>query len=272
MKRSSSFHIPITISAVAVVVVSCASGKAGSHSPNVWPAGKTVVYEMIRAQTQTVEIPGQGEQVNESSTTFTISLESIGTRQFRLKILDATTTSPSISVNPVVGLESVVQLDEQGLISEASGLEGNAYVEVRGGAELFTEDLQPLFFYVPEGALKPGVQWSRDYSIIAMQSTIEVTRTFNDAFSCIEETSLEESGAFRMDVVSNADFSGPGELSGMPIDLKMTGALEGSLYVDSATGIVLTYEMKGQMTGAIFSDQFDMPMTMDATMVLKMKK
>ncbi len=77
---------------------------------------------------------------------------------------------------------------------------------------------------------------------------------------------------FQVDVVSNVDFSGPGKLSGMPIDLKMTGVLEGSLYVDSATGIVLTYEMKGQMSGAIFSDQFDLPMTLDAGMSLKIKK
>lgn len=90
--------------------------------------------------------------------------------------------------------------------------------------------------------------------------------------SCIEETTLEGDTAFRIDVVSNADFSGPGELSGMSIDLKMTGTLEGSLYVDSATGIVLTYEMKGQMSGAIFSDQIDLPMTLDVMMILKIRK
>lgn len=58
----------------------------------------------------------------------------------------------------------------------------------------------------------------------------------------------------------------------MSIDLKMTGTLEGSLYVDSATGIVLTYEMKGQMSGAIFSDQIDLPMTLDVMMILKIRK
>jgi hypothetical protein len=272
MKRSSNFSVPLTISAVAIVIISCASGKAGIQNPNVWPVGKTVVYELTRSQTQTVEIPGQGEQVNESSTTFTISVESIGTRQFKLTVLEATTTSLNTSVDPVIGLESMVQLDERGLISEASGLEGNAFVEERGGTGLFTEDLQPLFFYAPEEALKPGVQWSRDYSVSATQSNIEVTRAFNDAFNCIEETTLEGNRAFRINAVSNIDFSGPGEMSGMPIDLKMTGSLDGSLYVDSATGLVLMYEMKGQVSGAIFSDQFDLPMTLDASMALKIKK
>ena len=272
MKRSSSFHIPIAISAVAVVVVSCASGKAGSHSPNVWPVGQSVVYEMTRFQTQIIEIPGQGEQITESSTTFTINVESIGVRQFRLEILEAITTSPNTSVDPVIGLESIVQLDERGLISEASGLEGNAYIEIRGGVDLFKEDLQPLFFYVPEGALNPGTKWNRDYSITAMQSTIEVTRAFNDNYSCIEETALEGDTVFRINVVSSVDFSGPGEMSGMPIDLKMNGILEGILYVDVETGLVLSQEMKGQMSGAIFSDQFDLPMTLDAMMILKIRK
>lgn len=62
MKRSLSFHIPIAISAVAVVIVSCASGKAGSHSPNVWPVGQTVVYEMTRFQAQTLAIPDRCSQ------------------------------------------------------------------------------------------------------------------------------------------------------------------------------------------------------------------
>ena len=272
MKRSLNYFVPLAISMVVIVAASCASVKAGNQGPSVWPVGQSVVYEMTRSQTQTIEVPGQGGQVSESSNTFIINVESIGIRQFRLKVLEASTTSPTESVDPVIGLESVIQLDERGLISEASGLEDNAFVESRGGVDLFKEDLQPLFFYQPEGALIPGVQWSRDYSITAMQSTIDVTRAFNDAFSCVEETTLEGDTVFRIDVVSDADFSGPGELSGMVIDLKMTGTLEGSLHVDPATGMVLTYEMKGQMSGAIYSDQIDLPMTLDAAMILKIRK
>lgn len=65
----------------------------------------------------------------------------------------------------MIGLESIVQLDERGLISEASGLEGNTFIETRGGVDLFREDLQPLFFYVPEGVLNPGTKWNRDHSM-----------------------------------------------------------------------------------------------------------
>jgi len=272
MKIHRQIHLLAAMTTAAFLISSCAAGKAGSGNLNNWSAGTSVTYELTRGQVQTMEIPGQGEDIRETSTTFMVTVESVGKRQFNLVITDASTTSLSTDIKPVIGLGSTVHLDERGLILEASGLEGNVYIEARGGVDLFREDLQVLFFYLPEGALGPGSEWVREYSVQAFQNNMDVIRDMTDTYRCVGETEYEGSPALRVDVVNSTKFSGKGEMSGMPMDLAISGTFEGVLYVDPLTGMILGQEINGNLLGGIFADQFDLPMTLKAWTIVKMKK
>jgi len=220
---------------------------------------------MIRGEDQTLEVPGGGVQESSTSATFVVAVEAIGERQFKIVFTGASTTSSSTDVRPVIGLESTVSLDKRGLIAEATGLEGNAYVETRGGIDIFKDDLQSLFLYLPKGSLNPGVEWTREYSYPAHQMGGVMQRSFVDTYRCLEETTYEGTPVFKIAVSTNVDFSGSGESGGMALDVAVSGAFAGTIFVNSATGMILMEEVSGDLIGAIYAEGMEIPISVKAS-------
>ena len=272
MKVCLRICFPAAMAVAAVLVAACAAGKAGGGAMHVWPSGTAVTYDMIRGEVQIIEVPGGGTQESSTSATFVVAVEAVGERQFKIVFTGASTTSSSTDVTPVIGLESTVSLDERGLIAEATGLEGNAYVETRGGIDIFKDDLQSLFLYLPEGSLKPGVEWTREYSYPAHQMGGVMQRSFVDVYRCLEETNYEGTTVFKVAVSANVDFSGSGESGGMELDVAVNGTFAGTIYVDSATGMILMEEISGDLTGGIYAQGMDIPISVKASKEIRKRK
>ena len=163
---------PGTLAAAAILTTGCAGTMAGKGTaPNVWPAGTTVTYETISEQAMSATGP-MGDMTTTTTETMVLMVEAVGPGMFKLTITDTDmgTDAPSQvsgetrDIHALIGLESLVQLDARGLITNATNLENNTAVTENGGAQVLQENLQRHFLYLPEGRMDPGVEWTREYS------------------------------------------------------------------------------------------------------------
>ncbi len=272
MKFHSCCRISGALVSLLLLTSTCAGGKAGAGAPHLWPEGTTVVYEMVRGQEQTTEIPGQVSQPRAMSSTFVISVEAVGEREFRLRFLEAYSTPSSIDLEQAVGLESTVRLDTRGVITEATDLEENPYVDARGGIDIFKDDMQNLFVYLPEGPIRPGVEWNREYSYPANQSGMTVQHSQSVTYRCIEETVFEGTPAFRIELISKTEFAGSGDQGGGSTEVQLGGTIEGTIYVESTNGMILSQELGGELEGGFVTQGYDLSMHLKVSLTVKMKK
>jgi len=264
-----------------VLATGCAGGMAGKAARlHVWSAGTSAAYLVSVGQSMAMEIPGQGQMVMNTTATMNFTVEATATpREFKLFISDASISSDAAqmgteipNVEALIGLESMIRLDERGLITEATGLEGNAAVEEQGGVASFTEDLQSLFLYLPEGRLGPGVEWTREYSFPMRQSGIQMELSAVDQYRCAEATTYEGVPAYRISTTSTVVITGSGEQMGMPMDWSMSGTGEAAMYVETGTGAVLIIESTAEMSGGISAGGMDIPVDMRLTSTVTQKK
>jgi hypothetical protein len=265
-------HIPLAIA--VLLLPACAGGRAAggggaAAGPHVWPAGTTAVYQLTGAQTQQVEIPGGGQQVLSSTSTIDLQVAAAGARAFTVTFTGGTQHDdaadlgapvPDISLLP--GLTSQVRLDDRGLITEATGLAGNAYVNDSGGVDPFREqNLQLVFQYLPEGPLEAGTEWSRDcgYSLQQLDGTL-LLFNIRDHFTCVEATEFMGVEAWRIQSTSEVTINGSADV-GVPAEVVLSGGGESAIHIARGTCMVLANEWKASFGGAIMAQGMEIPVT-----------
>ncbi len=283
MSRTSSClrHIPLAIA--VLLLPACAGGRAAggggaAAGPHVWPAGTTTAYQLTGAQTQHVEIPGGGEQVLSSTSMIDLQVAAAGARAFTVTFTGATQQDdaadlgapvPDISLLP--GLTSQVRLDDRGLITEATGLAGNAYVNDSGGVDPFREqNLQMVFQYLPEGPLEAGTEWSREYgySLQQLDGTI-LLFNIRDHFTCVEATEFMGTPAWRIQMTSEVTINGSADV-GVPAEIVLSGGAESVIHIARGTAMVLANEWKASFGGSIQAQGMDIPISI--TQVVNVQK
>jgi len=275
------FHVTALLALLTVTAAGCAGGMAGgSGGLHNWSAGTSVEYISIAGQVMVMEVPGQGEMAIGTDVSMDISVEATSTP----KLFDLTIQNISISsdaaamggeipdVSGMEGLESTVLLDARGLIVEASNLENNPSIEEQGGVAAFKEQLQGFFLYSPEGVLGPGVEWVREVEIPIMQMGIEMTISSIDKFRCIEATTFGGTPAYKIAMTTEVAMSGSGDQMGMPMDMGLTGSGEGTYYIETGTGMLLSAEATITMIGGISASGMDIPMELRMTSTTELKK
>lgn len=280
MRFHKRFYLPATVAAAALLAA-CAGGMAAkSWTPNVWPAGTTVTYEIFGGQTQTMDVPGAGSQTVNMTSSAVYNVTATGEREFQIKVTDASQSSdmgdPSEAgmpdVSELIGLETTVRLGDNGDIVEATNLEDHPYIVEMMGAEAYKNDLQDMFLRLPEGELKPGVEWTKTLNIPISQMGLELTLETADNYKCLEVTTFEGTPAFKISVSGIGTLGGGGETQGMMVDLQLTGKGEGTIYVSTKDAMVLMAESKTSMEGGFAAQGMDIPMTMLMTGTIKVKK
>ncbi len=282
MKRRSCY-LSVVLAAAGLLAAGCAAGGRGSAggagAAHVWPGETTVAYVLTSGQSQQVDIPGQGSQVTNESSTLDMTVAAAGPRQFTITVTEAVASSdaemmgaevPDISA--LVGLECAVTLDERGEIISATGLEQNGFIEDSGGVEPFTEQLQGLFLTLPEGGLQVGAEWSRESELhFTQMDGTELQVTTVERYICREATEYAGMEAWIIDLVSESAMSGTGETGGMPMDLVLSGTGRGTIWVARGTAMMLGAESKGNLEGGIAVAGMDLPLTLisSATLVKK---
>jgi len=268
----TSGHVSVLamVSVLGMAVAGCASSQPATRGMYNWETGLSSAYELSQEQTQTLEIPGQGSQVNDSSVMMKMKVDATSPLHFKLSVTDASATGSPISVDPIVGLETDLTLNPSGKIESASGLEGNTYVDGMGGAEVFQESLQSLFQLLPDGGLKAGSEWTRSSSTPIERMGTELVRKVDETYKCEELTTFAGVQAFRISVDGEVSLTGSGNQGGADFDFSVQGKVSGTNYIDAATGRLLSSEQKGSLAGVIGMAQADIPITIDTTTSAKL--
>lgn len=282
MKVRSRLYLPAVMMAAAVLMASCAGGVAGSRGElHVWDTGTSVTYVSSSVEATTMEIPGAGEQATSSTSSMTFDVEATGPRTFKVAITDASQSADMDipegmmpDVSELIGLVSSVALDSRGKVAEASNIEDNPFIDSRGGVENFKEmTLQSLFLYLPEGDMKPGVEWSRELDFPAtMMGMITVNFSIADEYKCLEMTTYEGVPVYKIANTGSGGVSGGGDVQGTPVDFAVTGLGEGTYYISVDTGMIIMSEVKIRMSGGIAAEGMDIPISILGTTTLKLKK
>jgi hypothetical protein len=245
------------------------SGQAGGGAMYDWPEGTTAEYVITRGEVQTLEVPGRESTPSESSTDIHVTVTALGPRQFSLNFTDVTTTSVSLDVAALIGSSCRITLDDRGLITELTGLDGNAFVAARGGEELFREDMQLLFLYMPENGLAPGREWVREHSLTADQGEFEMERAFTDEYRCVEAVTSDGIPAMKVNQKSNARFSGTGYQSGTELEIELTGTIDSVIHVERETGMLLQLSGTGRFGGALTAQGMDYSMILEPFVAIR---
>ncbi|TDI72219.1 MAG: hypothetical protein E2O85_00910 [Bacteroidetes bacterium] len=259
--RTYSFSILLAL--LLIAAAGCTSTQEITRAMHDWEEGQTVSYEMVQSQKQTLEIPGAGKQENPGSTTISLSVASTGPYQFTISVTEAEAVGTQTPISALVGLESAVVLEPNGTIVTASGLGDNDYVMAAGGADEFQESLQGIFLILPDEPLAAGVSWTRESAISFAQMGLEGIRESTDKYRCVGLTTYNDVSAFEIELTSDVSLIGSGNQGGGEMDITMDGMLEGILFVDASSGILLSSEMKGEIAGMIDMAQMAIPMTLD---------
>ncbi len=252
-----------------LVVAGCAATKEASRALLDWEAGTVYSYEVTQERTQVIEMPGQGAQENTSTIVTDMSVTATGPYQFTINVTDVEATGSQISVEPLKGLESAVVTGTKGKIISATGLSDNAYINERGGEEIFVEEFQLLFQILPDEPLAPGVSWTRETSISFSQQGLNLKRDMSEEYSCKELTTFNGTSAFELELTSEVEIFGTGSQGGQEMELTLNGTFQGTVYLDAITGALLSSEQSGSMAGVIDMPAASLPMSMDLSISAK---
>ncbi|MFC1499427.1 hypothetical protein ACFL6T_00215 [Candidatus Zixiibacteriota bacterium] len=267
--RRSFSAMMMIVPLMMAMAFSSAEGQAVSGSLHAWPVGQSAEFEITRGEVQTLEVPGREASPTSSSTTMKVTVTSIGSRRFKLLFTGANTTSTALDVAPLIGLECQVTLDERGLITELSGTEGNAFVEGRGGDDLFREDLQLLFLYLPESGLVQDAEWDRSHSLTADQGGFEMERRFEETFHCVEEATFNGTLSMKVSQKSDTRFDGSGDQSGTEMVIELAGVIESDIHVDLETGRLLHLKGSGRLDGFLIAQGMDIVMVLEVSIEIR---
>jgi hypothetical protein len=246
------------VAVAALLTAACAGGMAGSAGMFMWPTGTVSSYEVTTTELMNMEQPGMGEISLTTTINMSIDLESLaGDRMYRITVTDVSMSSDAAAmggevpnIEAISGFETTVTLNERGLIVQATNMDDAALTEV-GGGESFQESLQGLFVYQPEGALGPGVTWTREYSFTNRQSGFDMNIANTDNYVCEERTTYEGTPAYKIVSTSNTTLTGGGSQEGMDLAMSASGDGEATSYIDAATGQLLYAESMGSVVGGI---------------------
>jgi len=269
MKKISILPL-LTATVFSILFAGCASSGRTGSSPFDWETGMVSAYEVVQNQSQTLEIPGQGNQVNDSGATMNVSVDAVAPYTFKVTITSAEATGSPLSVDPIIGLESEVVVSPTGAIMSASGLEDNAYIDGMGGADVFKESLQELFQRLPDEPLAPGVEWSTSSTMPIARQGMELTREVTETYRVEESTTFEGRDAFLVQVDGDVSMTGTGNQGGQEFDFSAQGTMSGSSYIEAGTGRILSLERTGKLAGIIALTQADLPITLDLTTSVKL--
>ena len=245
----------------------CASTAAANRAvPHRWPAGTEIAYVLTNGQTQTISIPGQGEQVLTAETTFELLLTGREASTFTLTVQRADSRDDAAAmggdapdITDVIGLESVITLDSRGHIASATGLDENRYVIDQGGVPSFHDLLQILFLPLPEGRLEEGTAWTREYSYpIDQLDGTHLELSFIDRYVCRELTEYEGTPAWLIEVTSEAAVTGTGD----DIGVGMSGSGTAVIHAAEGSAMILSAEMETALEGTVSIPGMDLPLTM----------
>ncbi len=246
---------------LAPLIAGCASTK--SRAMYDWVPDTSVSYEFVQNQDQSIEIPGQGVQEQNSESNIELTITATAPRQFTYRFTDASSTGTQLAIDPLVGLEGSVTLDERGVPVSATGLEDNAFVIGSGGADIFMSNMfQTLFLYLPESELTAGMGWTRESSVEFSQGGLNLERKSVDAFTFVKESTLDGLPVLEISQSSDVSLGGAGNQGGQDLVITMSGAMTGTLYVDPTGGHVLSSEMTGKMDGLIETQGAALPMSL----------
>jgi hypothetical protein len=254
----------------SLLIAGCASSGRTVVAPFDWGTGTVSSYEVVQNQSQTLEIPGQGSQVNDADVTMDISVEALAPNTFKMTITSAEATGSPVSVDPLVGLETEVVVSPTGKITSAAGLEGNAYIDSMGGPATFQESLQELFQQLPEEPLAPGVEWSSTSSMPIDRQGTQLVRKTTETYRVQELTTYEGLDAFLVQVDGDVSLNGSGNQGGQEFAFTSQGKLSGTTYVEATTGRILSLERAGKLAGVIGLPQMDLPITIDIETSVKL--
>lgn len=228
-----------------------------------WEPGVTVEYEIVQTNEQSIEIPGQGFQEQQSSSTMNLTVTSEAPQRFSVHFTDASSVGGQTSIQPLIGQEGTIVLDASGNVIESIGLAENAFIAASGGEEVFRYNLlQLLFLVLPEEPLAQGVEWTRDSSISYSQQGLNIEWGGTDTYTVVQQTMYEGAPALEISVSSVVSIKGSGSQGGQAMDVALGGTTKGTMYVDPVAGFVLSSESDGTLEGVIEVSGGVLPMSM----------
>lgn len=228
-----------------------------------WEPGVTMDYVIVQANKQSIEIPGQGYQEQESSTTMNLTLTSEAPQRFAVHFTDASSVGGQTSIQPLIGQAGTIVLDARGNVTESIGLAENTFIAASGGEEVFRFNLlQLLFLVLPDEPLVQGVEWTRDSSISYSQQGMNIEWGGTDTYTYVQQTTYEGAPALEISVSSVVSIKGTGSQGGQEMDVALGGTTKGTMYVDPVAGFVLSSESEGTLEGVIEVPGAVLPMTL----------
>ena len=258
-----------------LLIYGCAGqvGHTGTGSIN-WPVGTTVTYEVESEQVTTAAIP-MGETTTTTSESMTTSVEAIGSNLFEVTITEATKESDAsereqgerAGARTLAGLNSLVRLDDRGLIVETTNLEDNPAVTDNGGPEVVTEGFQRYFLYLPDDHLKPGIEWTREYTYNQAQSDFPLNFHHLDSYRCIEGTTVHGIPAWVIEVTTEMELAGGSTEGSRSISLAGDG--QGVLHVARETGMLLNLESIVILNGLFWVMDQEIPVNQTMTTTIQ---
>ncbi len=282
MRRS----IAVTPVLLAVLLAGCASGMAGGKpgpaGPYVWPAGSATAYEAVQVQGMTMDIPGMGGMTITTTSTITFQVEpAAAARTFQVSVTDArvevdspmaTGGEEDMNAKALIGLVATVVLDEGGLITSATGLEGNAGVMNTGGVDAFKETLQSFFLTLPPEGMAVGREWTRESTYTADQSGMQMSFRNTAGYHCTGETVMDGIPAWEVAEAGKTTLVGGGEQMGTAMDMDAAGDGTGTFLVEKGTMRLLRYEGKGVLAGSIGAQGMSIPLNLSQIATVTIKK
>ncbi len=227
-------------------------------------AQTTRSYVIVDKQANSMDMGAQGQQEIETTTSTEIDVTKTGDRSYSIKITNIVIEgSPggSMGIDALIGLESDVVLAADGSIESVTGMDENTGVAAMGGEAVFRERLQSLFLHGPGGDVSIGSEWSHETSMPLDQQGITVERNIDSSYECIGEEEIDGIAVWVIEVRAEIEMTGSGNAGGQQIDMEMSGESKGKIYVDKATGMVLSSEQEADIEGTIDLEAFSILMT-----------
>ncbi len=223
-------------------------------------------YVIVDKQSNSIDIPGQGQQDMEMITSTDIDVTKTGDRSFSVKIINVVVEG-SLGGNMVqdalIGLEADVILAANGTIESVSGMADNSGITAMGGEAVFKERIQSLFLLGPDDDVSIGSEWSHSTSMPYDQQGMKVERSVDSNYECVGDDQIDGIAVWVVDVSSTIEIIGSGNASGQQMEMEMTGEATGKIYVEKSSGMILSSEQDTEIEGAIDMEAFLILMVLD---------
>jgi len=261
--------IPIAASSIltkitrAIAVIILGLLIAGDASLSYGQDAETRNYVVVDAQSNSMDIPGQGQQEMNITTTVGYSVTKTGDRSYSVTVTNLSiegSPAGNMGQDALIGTESDIVLAADGSVESISGMEENEGVVAIGGEAVFKDRIQALFLRGPEGDVSIGKEWSVASSIPTNQQGMSVERNIISNYHCVGDEEIDGVAVWVIDVSAAVDLTGSGNAGGQEMEMEMSGDITGKIYVEKDTGMVLSSEADGEMEGMIDMEAFSILM------------